>query len=95
MEAFKDEFFNYVQIYSDSDDKRQFERQIIQDFNFHEDVMLMLTELQHNWKKGKKALTVILGHLKGLGELLKESVLTKVEFEEQKQLVLIDLTTIK
>ena len=49
MEAFKDEFSNYDQIYNDSDDKRQFERrQIIQDFNFHEDFMLMLTELQHN-----------------------------------------------
>jgi len=45
MEAFKDEFSNYDQIYNDSDDNRQFQRQIIQDFNFHEDVMLMLTEL--------------------------------------------------
>ena len=49
METLKDdEFSNYDQIYNDSDDKRQFERQIIQDFNFYEDVMLMLTELQHN-----------------------------------------------
>ena len=95
MEAFKDKFSNYDQIYNDSDDKRRFERQIIQDVNLHEDVMLMLTELRHNSKKGGGALTVILGHLKGLGELLKESVLTKVEFEEQKQLLLIDLTTIK
>jgi len=54
MKAFKDKFSNYDQIYNDSDDKRQFERQIIQDFNFHEDVMFMLTELQHNWKKGGK-----------------------------------------
>ena len=54
MKAFKDKFSNYDQIYNDSDDKRQFERQIIQDFNFHEDVMLMLTELQHKWKKGGK-----------------------------------------
>ena len=46
MEAFKEEFSNYDQIHNDSDDKRQFERQIIQDFNVHEDVML--TELQHN-----------------------------------------------
>ena len=52
MEAFKDKFSNYDQIYNDSVDKRQFERQIIQDFNFHEDEML--TELQHNWKKGGK-----------------------------------------
>ena len=48
MEAFTDEFSSYDQIYNDSDDKIQFEQQIIQDFNFHEDVMLMLTELQHN-----------------------------------------------
>ena len=95
MEAFKDGFSNCDQIYNDSEDKRQLERQIIQDFNFHEDVMLMLTELQHNCKKGGKALTIILGHLEGLGKLLKESALTKAEFEEQKQLLLIDLTTIK
>jgi len=48
MKAFKDDFSNCDQIYNNSDDKRQRERQIIQDFNFHEDVMLMLTELQHN-----------------------------------------------
>ena len=46
MEACKDEFSNCDQIYNDSDDKRQLERQIIQHFN--EDVMLMLIELQHN-----------------------------------------------
>ena len=56
MDAFKDEFSNYDQIYNDSDDKRQFKRQIIQDFNFHEDVMLMLTELQQkiSEKRGQK-----------------------------------------
>ena len=47
MKAFKDDFSNCDQIYNNSDDKRQRERQIIQDFNFHEDVMLILTELQH------------------------------------------------
>ena len=45
MEAFKDAFSDYDQIYNDSDDKRRFERQIIQDVNLHEDVMLMLTGL--------------------------------------------------
>ena len=53
MEAFKDEFSNYDQIYNDSYDKKQSESQILQHFTFHEDVMLMLTELQHNWKKGR------------------------------------------
>ena len=39
--------------------------------------------------------TVIFGQLKDLGELLKQGVLTKEEFEEQKQLLLIDLRNIK